>query len=382
MRPETITRLEINLDHLLHNYFVVCRQVTPAEVMAVVKSDAYGHGAVAIARALHEAGCRKFCVAMVDEGIQLRRAGLTNEIMVMGATLPTQFAAMAHYELTTVLPDVERMKSWAELAQSRGQRLPYHIKVDVGLGRMGFMPSQGREAAEAAAALDSIELVGISGHLSAPLTGGAQYNESEYRRYLAFVEPFRSRFPAITCHLASSQPAVRFRNMHFDMVRIGGLLYGLQHIPEFRLDLMPVMVFRTAVAQVKVLPAGWHIGYEMAHRVEEETRVALLPLGWTDGLMSSQVGKADVLIRDQRCRLVGRCTDFATVDVSCVPGVQVGDEVVIVGAQGGQKMTAIELAERGGVTTGQLLGKISLRVPRVFILHGEPFGEMSILEPN
>lgn len=383
MRPETVTRLEIDLDRLVNNYAAVCRYVPPAEVMAVVKSEAYGHGAVAVARALHKAGCRQYAVAMVDEGIQLRRAGLTGEIMVLGATLPTQFPAMAHHELTPVLPDVQRMQSWAQVAQSRGEQLPYHIKVDVGLGRMGFMPWQGEEAAQAAASLrESLRLMGISGHLSAPGTGGLEYNETEYRRYLEFAAPFETLLPGTPRHLASSQPAVRFRHMHLDLVRIGSLLYGLKSLPEGPPEVLPVMAFKTSVAQVKALPPGWHIGYDMAHRVEEETTVALLPLGWTDGLMTSQVEKADVLVRGRRCRLVGLCTDFAMVDVTGVPGAVVGDEAVIIGTQGDETIPASELARRGGVTTAQALGKISLRVPRLFIQGGKVTAELSILEPE
>ncbi|MEW6524328.1 MAG: alanine racemase [Bacillota bacterium] len=378
MRTEIVTWMEVNLDHLISNYAAVKAHVAPAQVIAVVKSEAYGHGAVPVARALFRAGCRQFAVATVDEGIQLRRAGLSAGILVMGATFPVQFPALAQHQLVPVLPDVERMQQWSRLAAGLGRRLSYHIKVDVGLGRMGFLPWQGALAARAARELeDTIQLEGISSHLSAP-TAGEEHNETEFRRYLEFTSAFP---PGTKRHLAASSAAAHFPHMHFELTRIGGLLYGIKHVtggPE----VAPVLAYKTAVAQVKVLPPGWHIGYNLRHRVEQDTAVALLPMGWTDGFLIAGVGQAGVLIRGERCRLLGLCTDFAMVDVTGRPEVQVGDEVVVLGKQGPSAIAPLELARQCGVSTGELLGKISLRVPRLYLQKGEVTDELSILHPG
>ena len=378
MRPEIMTRMNVDLNAIISNYHAVCCYASPARVFAVVKSEAYGHGAVPVARALQSVGCHRFAVAMVDEGIQLRRAEIAGEIMVMGAILPEQMAIMAEHDLIPVLPDRERLEKWQETAKAQGKRLPYHIKVDVGLGRMGFMPEEGSSAVQAAASLPDIELVGIGSHLSYP-GGPLEVNERELARYHTFTSGFGEQFPDIARHLAASQAVARFKDMHMDLVRVGGLLYGFQHVSDSGLKLRPAMEYKTVVAQVRHLPAGWHIGYDMACVLEEPTRIALLPLGWTDGLASTQLGKARVLIRGEFCTLVGLCTDFAMIDVSHLPEVQTGDEVVLIGKQGNHSITAIELGRAGGISTGQLLGKVSLRVPRIYSLKGQERDELSIL---
>ena len=378
LRQDIVTRMEIDLDTLLQNYSIIKKYVAPAKVVAVVKSEAYGHGAVPIAHTLQtNAGCERFAVARVDEGIQLRRAGIKGDIMIMGAVLRKQFQAIIKHSLTPVLPDLERIEQWNMMARDLGTRLHYHLKVDVGLGRMGFMPYEGDSVARALLEFSDTSPAGISAHLSHP-AGSVEHNEEEHQRFLDFCRPIKEAFPALDQHLAASQAAARFRDMHYDLVRIGGLLYGINHI-EDTLDVRPIMSFKTVVAQVRQLPAGWFIGYGMQRQLERSTRIALLPLGWTDIFNSNQVGKECVLIGGQACRLLGLCTDFSMVEISHVPNVSVGDEVVVIGGQGTRIINAIDQGKTGGISTGQLLGKVSLRVPRVYSLHGHAYEELSLL---
>lgn len=382
MESVSVTRMEINLDNLLHNYRSIARQVAPAEVVPVVKSEAYGHGAVAVSRALQSAGCRHLAVAMVDEGRQLRQAGISGEIMVLGVTMPQQFAALAEHDLTPSLPDVERIAAWAALARALGRRLPYHLKLDIGLGRLGFLPEQREQALQAArAAKGDLNLRGIHSHLSYP-EGSAEHNQREFARYQQFCDPFLAAFPEVRRHLAASQAVLRHPQMYFDLVRVGGLIYGFAYDYPNNLDLRPVLTYRTEVGQVKTLPAGWGIGYDLEHIVQQPTKVALLPLGWADGVGSTHVGSAGFLVRGQWARLVGICTDFAMLDVSNLPEVAVGDEVVLVGEQGALYQTVMQLAKAGKVSASQLLGRTALRVPRIYIQNGEPQCELSILSPT
>ena len=379
MRDGLVTTIEINLDNLLHNYQLTKKHVQPAEVYAVVKSEAYGHGAVPTAQFLQEHGCQSFAVATVDEGIQLRNAGIEGNILIMGATLPDQFPLLADHELTPVVADLDRMKAWGGFARQRSERLPYHIKVDVGLGRMGLLPGRGEEAAETAYQLrEHIDLVGVGSHLSYP-GGGVQHNREEQERFEQFCAPFEQHFFHLKRHLAASQAAARFDDMHYEMVRIGGLLYGFRHFDPSPLDLRGVMTFRTEVAQVKTLPAGWWIGYGRKRKVTEPTRVALLPMGWTDGLTSYHMDSTELLVRGTPCPLVGVCTDFAMLDVSGVSEVKIGNEVILIGEQGGRTITPIQLGKGADISTGQLLGKLSIRVPRLYFLAGEYQQELSIL---
>ncbi len=378
MKSISMTRMEINLDNLLHNYQELVKHVAPSEVVPVVKSEAYGHGAVPIARALQAVGCGHMAVAMVDEGIQLRKAGITGEIMLLGVTLPEQFTTIAEYELTPTLPDVERMEAWAALAKQLGRKLPYHLKVDIGLGRLGFLPEDAETALAAVKALPELELRGISSHLSWP-EGTEVHNAKEFARYQEFCQPFLAELPQVPRHLAASQAVLRHRHMFFDLVRVGGLVYGFKYDCPTSLDLRPVLTYKTKVGQVKMLPTGWGIGYDLQHIVEQPTRVALLPLGWSDGVGSTHVYKAKFLVRGHFAPLVGICTDFCMLDVTDIPEVTAGDEVVLVGEQGENSVTVIELAEAGGISTSQLLGRASLRVPRVFIRDGKEVEELSIL---
>ena len=380
MRDGVVTRLEIDLDALRDNYRAVIDLVSPAEVVAVVKSEAYGHGAVPIARHLQEfGGCRQFAVATVAEGIQLRRNGIAGAVDIMGGTLPAEFAAMAEYGLTPTHAHCEDLLAWAHLARALGERLPYQLKVDVGLGRMGFLPDRGEEIARLVLSLDDdIDLLGIGSHLSHP-AGCEAHNREEFERFQEFCAPFLDAFPSLHRHLAASQAAVRFRSMHLDRVRIGGLLYGLNHIRPAPLSLKPVMAYRSALIQVKTLPTGWWIGYNQVHRVTEPVRIGVIPLGWTDGLSSYHVGSGYLLVGSQPCAILGTCTDFAMLDLSAVPDAEAGDEVVLIGHQGDAYLGAIELGRAAGMSTGQLLGKISLRVPRLFFAGGHCVAELSII---
>lgn len=371
--------MEIDLDAIVQNFQTVRRHVAPSEVFAVVKSEAYAHGAVPVARALAAAGVDGLAVALVDEGLQLRRAGLEGPLLVIGATLPAQYPVMADNQMTPVLPDLPHLAAWAAEARRRGERLGYHLKVDVGLGRMGLLPDQGAAAAAAAAELaDVVQLEGVSGHLSTP-GGDESVNAAEEARFHRFCEPLRARFEGLKRHLAASQAAARYKRMHLELVRIGGLIYGLQHVTAGALDLRAAMTFKSAVAQVRELPAGWSVGYGRRLVVDRPTRMALLPLGWTDVFATTMLNRATVLIRGQRCRLIGLCTDFAMIDATELAEVAVGDEAVIIGRQGAEETRAIELGQTGEISTGQLLGKISLRVPRIYRAGGREAGELSIL---
>jgi alanine racemase len=371
--------MEIDLDALLHNYREIVKHVAPAQVVPVVKSEAYGHGAVPIARALQEEGCRHMAVAMVDEGIQLRRAGIKGEIMILGVTLPEQFSAMAEHRLTPSLGETENIALWARTAQERGEKLPYHLKVDVGLGRLGFLPDKAERALSAAlSTADRLVLRGIHSHLSHP-EGTLEHNARELARYESFCRPFLAHFPDVARHLAASQAVLRHPHMYFDLVRVGGLLYGFDYGVPTPMNLRPVLTYKTRVGQVKTIPAGWGIGYDLERVVDKPTTLALLPLGWSDGVGSTHVGKASFLVGGEFAPLVGICTDFAMLDVSNIAGVQKGDEVVLVGRQGPREQKVIELARAGGISTSQLLGRAALRVPRVFFRDGRQVDELSIL---
>ncbi len=379
MRPEIVTKMEVNLDSLLYNYQEIKRHVGKAEVVPVLKNGAYGHGAVPLAKSLQEAGCNHMAVAMVDEGIQLRRAGITAELLVLGVVLPQQLATMVEYELTPSLGDVASMRAWAQLARQAGRQLPCHLAMDVGLGRLGFLPEQAEEALQALRELPELKLRGIRSHLSHP-AGGKELNDREFARFQQFSEPFLPEYPEIVRHLAASKAVLLHPHMYLDLVRVGGILYGFDYdyYPE-TLKLKPLLTYTTKVGHVKTLQPGWGVGYGLNYVVQKPIRVALLPIGWSDGLCNQHIGKAQMLVRGQFATVIGACTDFAMLDVTHIPEVSVDDEVVIIGSQGENSQTVGEFASAGQLTASQLLGRTSLRVARVYTKGGIVQDELSIL---
>lgn len=378
MQTHNVTKIEINLDNVTHNYRELKRFVAPAEVVPVVKSEAYGHGAVPLSRLLESVGCQHLAISMVDEGIQLRVAGIKAKIMVLGVTLPEQFAAMAKYELTPSLGSITNLEAWAEQARRLGRRLPFHLKVDIGLGRLGFMPEQAEQVLEALRGLPEIELSSISSHLSHP-EGSSDHNEREFARYQQFCQPFLAAYPDTKRHLAASEAILRHPSTYFDLVRVGGLLYGFDYGVPTSLNLKPVLTYMSKVGQVKTLEPGWGAFYGIERLIQQPTRVALLPVGWSDGLSKTHLDRAKILIRGQFATLIGVCTDFTIFDVTHIPQVAVGDEAILVGRQGNEEQTALQLARAGGMSAAELLGSCSLRVARVYIKDGERKSELSIL---
>lgn len=378
MNRPTPTSLEVSLDSLSHNFRAVSNHVGSAVVAAVVKSEAYGHGAVPVADHLSGLGCTCFAVATLDEGIQLREFGIRGEILMLGGQMESEYRLMAYFGLTPTLSSAAAIEGWAREAAQLGKRLDYHVEVDIGLGRLGFMPWESQAALEAAASNDeAIRLSGVMGHLSSPSTD-SELSEIEHQRFKEFAQRIVSAFPGIARHVAASQASTLFPDMHHDLVRIGGLLYGLQHVTGTTLQPDPIMTFKTQVNTLRRLPSGWYLGYDKRRQLDEERLVATLPVGWTDGLNRAMVGRASFLVGGQRCPLIATYTDYSTVDVTDVPSVEVGQEVVIFGTQQGATVTAIELATSGQVSTGELLGKVSLRVPRHYLVSGERVSELSL----
>ncbi|NLW16300.1 MAG: alanine racemase [Firmicutes bacterium] len=373
-----VTKMEINLGHLLHNYQQLVQYVAPAEVVPVIKSEAYGHGAVPVAKELQAAGCKHMAIALVDDGIQLRQAGIRGEIMVLGVTLPEQFTTLAAYELTPSLGTLDSLRAWATLARSLGRQLPFHLKVDIGLGRLGFLPEQAEEVLATLRELPAIRLRGISSHLSDP-EASEEHNRCEFERFQRFCQTLVAEFPQASRHIAASEALLRYPQMFLDLVRVGGLLYGFDYDYPTTLDLKPVLSYTSKVGQVKWLPSGWGLGYGVERQLKQATRVALLPLGWSDGLSKTHIGRGRALIRGQFATLIGICTDFSMFDVTHIKDVAVGDEVVLVGKQADKQQTIMQLAHAGGMSASELLGSTALRVARIYTKNGEAQRKLSIL---
>jgi len=314
-----------------------------------VKADGYGHGAIPVARALERAGVLGLAVSLTEEGIELRRAAIGGLILVMGGVY-------GHHEilshgLVPVVSDAADLDAFARAARALGVRARIHVKIDTGMSRLGIPPAQVDSFLAAAARLPEIEIVGVCTHLAS-----ADTDPAFTREQLARFDAARRAFPpGLLVHAANSAATVEMPAARYDAVRPGLLLYR------------DVMRLATAVSQLRDVPAGEPVSYGGLWRAPGPRRIATLPIGYADGYPRRLTGAGEVLVHGRRCPVVGAvCMDMTMVDVTDVPGVDVGDEVVLLGAQGRERITARELADRAGLIEYEITCGVSKRVPRFY----------------
>jgi alanine racemase len=366
------TWAEINLDNLTHNFRVIKTAVgSSLAIMPAVKADAYGHGAVECARALERAGADWFGVALPEEGLILRKAGLTRPVLALGGFWEGQEEIIIAGELTPVLFRLELLERLDRAARTSGVIANYHLKVDTGMGRLGVPWAELASFLDGAARFQNIKLDGVMTHLaSADEPERIEFTERQISLFESAVEMVRERGhrPAWV-HEANSAASLAYPRARGNMVRVGGVLYGLWRDvtrPDLAaLDWRPVMSLHTRVAFLKTVPAGVPLGYGGTFVASRESRIATLPIGYEDGLRRALSNRGRVLVRGRFAPIVGRVSmDLTIVDVTDVPGVAMGDEVVIIGGQGMNKISAEDLASDLGTISYEITCGISDRVPR------------------
>lgn len=371
VRPTVAT---VDLDRLRANFRAV-REAVPASagVLAAIKGDAYGHGAVACARALEEAGCDWFGVALIEEGKALRAAGVSRPILSMGGIGPSGADEAIHARLTPVLSDLESAERLDRAAGRRREPAAVHLKVDTGMGRLGVPLHHWEGFLDRLAGLRWIRVDGVMSHLAesdGPDESSRVFTREQARRFLEAVSAARSRgFRPALLHLNNSGGVLSYPEYSFDLVRPGVILYGvgpLGRVPP--IPVQPVMRVTTRVLIVRDLPAGVGVSYGRTWVTSRPSRIATLPVGYADGYPRALSNKGEVLIHGHRAPVRGRvCMDLVMVDVTDIPvPVDAGDEVVLLGAQGGQEISAWDLAEAAGTIPYEILTGFSGRVPRVY----------------
>jgi alanine racemase len=370
VRPTRPTWLEVNLEAVAQNVRQIKQLIGPGvEVMAVLKADAYGHGAVKVARTALNNGASVCGVASVNEAVRLRDSGIDAPILVLGYT-PAWLAkeALVHdITLTLYDPDVARIYSRAAQELRRTARV--HIKVDTGMGRLGLLPDQVVAFAEVARHLPRLDLEGIFTHFSVADEESLDYTRwqlDQFQDVLADLEQIGVTFRKVHC--ANSSAALRLPESHFDMVRIGLAMYGLKPSPFVSLPegSRPALTWKTSVAQVKTLPPGSYVSYGNTYRTTKQETIAVIPVGYADGFRRAPTRWEAVLVRGQRAPIVGRvCMDQTMINVDHIPDVRVGDEVVLIGRQGTDEITADEVASWLGTINYEVISEILARVPRL-----------------
>ncbi|CAN5899625.1 alanine racemase [soil metagenome] len=369
------TRVEVDLDAIVANARAV-RSLTAADVFAVVKADGYGHGAVAVAQALMRAkAAAGFAVSLVEEGVTLREAGITAPVLVMGPSQHGGEDEMVMAGLTPVIGSADDLDAIAAVAQRRQRTIDAHLKIDTGMGRLGVAVDEAGALAKMAAH-NGVQLVGLMTHFACADSDDPDEPSSMTREQLVqFAAADRAVVaagaPLRVRHAANSSGALLFPEARFDLVRTGIAIYGNGRWPAGA-EHLPAMRLVTEVAQLRVIESGASIGYGATWRASRPSRLAVLPVGYADGLPRGASGHAEVAIRGKRVPLVGRISmDIAVADVTEIPDVSVGDPAVLLGrAAGGVSISVAEYGAWAGLSEYEVTCGMSKRVPRTYL--GDP----------
>ena len=427
--PENLTWAEIDLNAIAHNARELKRHVgEKTELMAVVKANGYGHGAVPVAKVALDNGASRLAVHRTLEGVQLRQAGITAPVLIMGYTLPAQAETIVRWHLTPTVNTPEQAQALSAAAShppfippnpstssghrfggERGGGLPIHVKVDTGMGRFGLLPEEVEDFVQAISALPGLILEGLYTHFALADAADKTYTLQQFEIYLEVVKRLEEAgFTIPIKHVANSAATLHLPQTHLDMVRCGIALYGLRPSSEVdpTIPLRPAMALKSRVARVRTLPPGSSISYGCTYTTSEPTLVALVPVGYGDGYHRLLSNRGQVLIRGQRASIVGRvCMDQLVVKVTAPtpnpspesrggeeaprppaslppqswgergaggsPNVQQDDEVVLLGRQGDDEITAEEVGAWAETINYEVTTSISPRVTRVYLKGGQ-----------
>jgi alanine racemase len=369
-RPARPTWVEIDLEAIAYNVRRIKEAIGPeVKILAVLKADAYGHGATTVARTTINNGVSYCGVASVNEAVKLRDDGINAPILVMGYT-PTWLAEQAIlHDITLTLYDADIARALSRAATDLRRTACVHIKVDTGMGRLGLLPDQVVPFVEEIRDLPSLDLAGIFTHFSVADDADLAYTRGQLVCFQEVLEQLE-RIGVVfrTVHCANSAAILRLPEAHFNTVRLGLAMYGLQPSPHVSLPagFRPALTWKTTIAQVKTLPPGSYVSYGNTYRTEQEETIAVIPVGYADGFRRGPTRWQAVLVRGQRAPIVGRvCMDQTMISVSHIPNVRVGDEVVLIGHQGDDQITAEEVADWLGTVNYEVVSEILARVPRV-----------------
>lgn len=378
MRTTTVQHIEISRRHYTHNLETFHRLLTPGcRLMAVVKSNAYGHGLTLVAGLAQEAGVDCLGVNSLDEGITLRRSGITLPIVVLGYIPLEAMTEVIEYHLEPVLYNRSSLQRLDQEARRRECRAPFHLKLETGLHRQGVPAAEFDEFLGLINSLPALSLAGVSMHFAnIEDTTNHRFARMQIDNFEHLLDRLRARDGKLpTVHAACSAAAILFKETHYDMARIGISSYGLWPSKETYLSavlreqqppvLKPILTWKSCVAQIRAIPTDSHVGYGCTYKATHPMRIAVIPVGYYDGYDRALSSRGHVLIRGRRAPVVGRvCMNMIMVDVTHIPEVSLEDEVVLLGTQGEETITAEELAELCHTINYEIVTRIGAHIPR------------------
>lgn len=372
MRP---TRAEVNLAALRHNLRVIAKHAGRAKVWPVLKADGYGHGAPAVARTLERAGAEGFCVALLEEAVELRDAGVRAPILVMGGYYGGAYEEIVSRGLVPVVYDLSQLEGLARASRQLELPVSAHLKIDTGMARLGVELRSLETFAAELSRFPEVRITGLMSHLACAEaesgTDGGRFTDEQVARFdEATARLARAGVTASIRHVANSAAVLQGKAL-YDAVRPGVAIFGVSPLSAGVPDLRAVMRVRSEIVDIRTIDAGEPVGYGAMFRATRKSRIATLPMGYADGLSRHLSNRGHVLVRGVRAPIVGAVSmNMSMIDVTDIPGVGLRDEVTVLGAQEGplgrDALTAEDIAAQAGSIAWEVLTSVSRRVPRFY----------------
>ena len=368
---------EVDLDKLAHNMREIRRVSKSENIIAVVKADAYGHGAIDVAPVLLENGANRLAVAVITEAVELRGSGIECPIMILGFTPPNLIDNLLKYNIEQAVYSYEFAKELSKMAQKKNKVAKIHIVVDTGMGRIGYLPSDdSAQEIYNISKLPNIIIEGMFCHFSSADEKDKAYTYDQFKKYNDFYEKLKEKKVNINIrHVANSAAIIDLPETHYEAVRPGIIIYGYypsEDVNKENIDLKPVMTLKTNIVHIKTLPPGEAVSYGRKFKTDRESVIATLPVGYADGYTRLLFQKGKVILRGRFAPVIGRiCMDQCMIDVTDIVGVKIGDEVILMGEDENNKFTADTVAELIGTINYEIVCMVGKRVPRVYIKAGK-----------
>lgn len=383
---------QIDLDALEHNYKVIRKAVNPkSKIMCVIKADAYGHGATRLAKEFERLGADWFAVSNLEEAMQIRKINVKTPILILGYT-PTDMAEiMADNNISQAAISEDYANDLSLSAKKLNKKVKVHIKLDTGMNRIGildqneFQKEQALESVKNILNMDGLIVEGLFTHFAVADEGedGDSYTKMQYRNFKQIIEELNSEEIHIPlCHCSNSAAVADYPEMNLDMVRPGIILYGLHPSSKIRnkLDLKPVMQFKSTVSLVKTVSKNTRVSYGGSFITKRETKIATVPLGYADGYQRCMSGKARMLVKSQEADIIGRiCMDQLMLDVTDIDGVQAGDIVTVFGCDKDKTISVDEVAKLNNTINYEIVCLVGKRVPRIYYKNGSFVGQLNYI---
>jgi len=366
-----LTWAEIDLNAIKHNLYQLKGIVEPqgSKVLAIIKDNAYGHGAIEAAKVAQSINIGTFGVATIEEATQLRQAGIKDPILILGCILPEQAETVVEYGITQTISDISVCEAISRIAKHLKKTVKIHVKIDTGMGRIGVAYDRATQFIEQVSQIPNIIVEGIYTHFASADTD-RDFTELQIKRFRWIISSLDKKNIYIPIkHAANSAGILNFPSAYFDMVRPGIAIYGLYPCdnPLKQIDLKPALSLKTRVVYLKELPAGHGISYKCTYITQKPTKVATLPVGYGHGYNRKLSNSGEVLIKGKRTSIIGLvCMDQCLCDVTDIPDASVGDEVVLIGRQGNEQITADEIADKTGTISYEVVCGIHSNVSRIY----------------